>query len=202
MFIERPLNYFKAFYKGATWRLNKDKKIIYLTFDDGPVPEVTPKVLDILDSYGIKATFFCVGQNVEKYPLVYKEVLDRGHAVGNHTHNHVKGFACNNADYFANVALAAHFIDSDLFRPPYGRIKPSQLRELKKKYTIVLWDLITRDYNRKLSPEYILINIKSLTRKGSIIVFHDSLKAEKNVLAVLPRAIEFWQKKGYQFGLL
>jgi len=202
MFVERPLKSLRAFYRGAVWRINKDKKIIYLTFDDGPIPEVTPKVLDMLDCYGVKASFFCIGQNVVYNPEVFKDITARGHVVGNHTHNHLKGFECKNKDYFANVHEAAKLIDSTLFRPPYGRIKPTQLRVLCKEYTVVLWDLITRDYNPKLSPEFILKNIKRMTRNGSVIVFHDSVKAEKNLFAVLPKAIEFWQQEGYEFGLL
>lgn len=202
MFVERPLISLRAFYRGAVWRINKDKKIIYLTFDDGPIPEITSKVLDILDNYSIKASFFCIGQNVIDYPEVYNDIKARGHVVGNHTHNHLKGFEHNDNDYFANIQVAAKYIDSTLFRPPYGRIKPTQLRELCKSYTVVLWDLITRDYNPKLSPEFILRNIKKMSRNGSIVVFHDSIKAQKNLFAVLPKAIEFWQEEGYEFGVL
>lgn len=202
MFVERPLISLRAFYRGAVWRINKDEKVIYLTFDDGPTPEITPKVLDILDKYGIKASFFCIGQNVIDYPEIFNDIRARGHVVGNHTHNHLKGFLCNNNDYFVNIEEAAKHIDSTLFRPPYGRIKPSQLKQLCKNYTVVLWDLITRDYNPKLSPEFILKSIKKMSRNGSVVVFHDSVKAEKNLFAVLPKAIEFWQQEGYKFGVL
>jgi len=202
MFVERPLGTLRAFYRGAVWRIDKDKKVIYLTFDDGPTPDVTPKVLDILNTYGIKASFFCVGQNVIDFPKIYQDVLSRGHVVGNHTHNHLKGFECSKVDYIANVTEAAKHIDSKLFRPPYGRIKPSQLRALCKDYKVVLWDLITRDYNSTLSPEFIMNIVRRMSRQGSVVVFHDSVKAEKNLLAVLPQAIEFWQKEGYAFGLL
>lgn len=202
MFVERPLNSLRLFYRGAVWRINKEEKAIYLTFDDGPVPEVTPAVLDILDKYGIKATFFCVGDNVTKHPDVYAEVLRRGHHVGNHTHNHLKGFECSTEHYLNNVEKAAGVINSKLFRPPYGRVTPKQLKLLCKQYKVVLWDLITRDYNKKLSPEYIMKIIKRLSRNGSVVVFHDSIKAHENMFAVLPQAIEFWQKEGYQFKLL
>jgi len=202
MFVERPLTSLRAFYRGAIWRINKDKKAIYLTFDDGPIPEITPAVLDILDKHNIKATFFCVGQNVVSHPDIYADIISRGHTVGNHTYNHLKGFECKTEDYIANITEAAKYIDSKLFRPPYGRIKPKQLRLLRKQYTVVLWDLITRDYNSLLKPEFIMSNIRKMSRNGSVIVFHDSIKAQKNLFAVLPQAIEFWQQEGYKFEVL
>ncbi len=203
MIIERPLDFLRAFYKGGIWRIKDDKeKTIYITFDDGPVPEITPAVLDVLDKYQVKATFFCVGENVAKHPDVYAEILKRGHQVGNHTYNHLKGFAYPIQFYIDNVEKAATYIDSNLFRPPYGRIRPLQLNALLKKYKVILWDIITRDYNPNLTPEYIMKNIKKLSRSGSIVVFHDSIKAEKNMFAVLPEAIEFWKSEGYKFGVL
>ena len=176
--------------------------MIYVTFDDGPEPEVTPLVLEILDKYDLKATFFCVGENVEKHPDIYNEVLKRGHKTGNHTFNHLKGVSVSTDEYVANVEKAAERIDSKLFRPPYGRISYRQKRALQKRYVIVMWDIITQDYNNKLSPNTILRNIKQYSRNGSIVVFHDSLKAEKNMLIVLPLAIEYWKLKGYRFGVL
>ena len=184
------------------WRKDPSEKVIYLTFDDGPVPEATPQVLDILDKYNIKATFFCVGENVNKYPEVYAEVLNRGHRTGNHTYNHLKGFSVSTQEYVENVEKAAKYIDSTLFRPPYGRILRSQLKLLKPTYEIVMWDLITHDYNRNLSVETILGNVKKYSRNGSIIVFHDSIKAKENVLTVLPLAIEYLKTRGYTFGVL
>ncbi len=185
-----------------TWRRDSSSKVIYITFDDGPVPEVTPLVLDLLDKHNIKATFFCVGDNVRKHPEVYAEVLRRGHKTGNHTFNHIKGFSFSEEEYVANVKKAAEYIDSELFRPPYGRIKRSQLKRLQSKYEIIMWDLITYDYDRKLSKESILRNIKHYSRNGSIIVFHDSIKAKDNMLAVLPMAIEYWNSQGYTYGVL
>jgi peptidoglycan/xylan/chitin deacetylase (PgdA/CDA1 family) len=184
------------------WRKSPSSKVIYLTFDDGPVPEVTPQVLDILDKYNIKATFFCVGENVSKHPGVYADVLSRGHRTGNHTYNHLKGFSVSTAEYVGNVEKAAGYIDSTLFRPPYGRISPRQLKLLKPTYEIVMWDLITHDYNRNLSIKTIFGNVKKYSRNGSIIVFHDSIKAKENVLAVLPLAIEYLKTEGYSFGML
>ncbi|MDD4971164.1 MAG: polysaccharide deacetylase family protein [Paludibacter sp.] len=184
------------------WRKNSSEKVIYVTFDDGPVPEVTPRVLDMLDEYNLKATFFCVGENVEKYPELYNDILRRGHKTGNHTYNHLKGVSVSTEDYVANVQKASEIIDSRLFRPPYGRINYKQKKALRKDYEIVMWDVITQDYNTNLTPKNILQNIKRYSRNGSLVVFHDSIKAERNMLTVLPRAIEYWNSKGYRFEVL
>jgi peptidoglycan/xylan/chitin deacetylase (PgdA/CDA1 family) len=185
-----------------TWRVKTDSKLIYLTFDDGPVPEVTPQVLDILDEYGWKATFFCVGDNVRKYPEVYQEVLRRGHRVGNHSFNHIRGYRYSVEDYVANVQKASAYIESRLFRPPHGRITFSQIKALKEDYDIVMWDVITYDYDKKKKPEQIMRTVRNYLRKGSIVVFHDSIKAKDNVLTVLPQALAYWKEKGYSYGLL
>jgi peptidoglycan/xylan/chitin deacetylase (PgdA/CDA1 family) len=192
----------RPFLGKLSWRKSSSSKVIYLTFDDGPVPEVTPFVLDLLDTFNLKATFFCVGENVQKYPELYAELIEKGHKTGNHTFNHLKGSSIHTDKYIANVEKAAGYIQSDLFRPPYGRINYSQKRSLNKLFEIVMWDLLTHDYNQKLSPELILNNIKHYSRNGSIVVFHDSIKAKNNMLTVLPLAIEFWKSEGYEFGLL
>ena len=192
----------RPFFRNTIWRKTPSEKVIYLTFDDGPVPEVTPSVLDILDKYGWKATFFCVGENVQKYPELYNEVLRRGHRTGNHSFNHIKGFNYSTEAYVENVKKAAEYIHSDLFRPPYGRITRKQISALKDDYNIVMWDVITHDYDKKLSPEQVFANVTTHLRKGSIVVFHDSVKASANLLEVLPQAIEFWKSKGYDFRLL
>jgi peptidoglycan/xylan/chitin deacetylase (PgdA/CDA1 family) len=185
-----------------TWRVKTQSKLIYLTFDDGPVPEVTPQVLEILDAYGWKATFFCVGDNVRKYPDVYQEVLKRGHKVGNHSFNHIRGYRYSVEDYVANVKKASAFIDSRLFRPPHGRITFSQIKALKADYDIVMWDVITYDYDKRKKPELIMRTVRKYLRNGSIVVFHDSIKAKENVLTVLPQALAYWKEKGYSYGLL
>ena len=193
---------FRPLFGKVIWRKNPSEKVIYLTFDDGPVPEVTPQVLDILDIYGWKATFFCVGENVQKYPELYADILKRGHNVGNHSFNHIKGYKYSTIEYVDNVKKAAQFIDSKLFRPPYGRIKWNQIKALRKNYEIVMWDVITHDYNKNLCVDDVFKNVKRNLRKGSIVVFHDSIKAKNNVLQALPLSIEFWESKAYSYGLL
>lgn len=202
MFIERPLFFLPWLFPSAWWRKKERQKVVYLTFDDGPVPEVTPEVLAVLDQFGVKATFFCVGDNVRKYPELFQEVIEKGHHVGNHTFNHIKGFSWNVKDYLANVAAASYLIDSKLVRPPHGQLTPALYRALSKQYQVVMWDLITRDYNRAFTPERILRNVQKYVRNGSIIVFHDSLKAKENVLTALPKTIRFLQQQGYQFQTL
>ncbi len=185
-----------------TWRKDSSSKVIYLTFDDGPVPEVTTQILDLLDDVQVKATFFCVGENVQKYPEIYQDILLRGHKTGNHTFNHLKGTSVSTEEYISNVNKASEIIDSKLFRPPYGRISYTEKRKLRRRFEIIMWDVLTKDYNRNMTPEMILKNIKRFSRNGSIVVFHDSVKAKNNVLTVLPQAIEFWINEGYAFGLL
>lgn len=188
----------KSVIKNVVWRINPAKKVIYLTFDDGPNSRVTPLVLDILDRFEVKATFFCVGENVSRFPDVFDEVKRRGHTVGNHTFNHLKGFEYATDDYVRNVEKANGYIKSDLFRPPHGQIKPSQIKALKDDYRIIMWDFITYDYDKRIEPEKIIAEVKKRSRNGSIVVFHDSLKAEKNVLQVLPEALRFWKENGYE----
>ena len=199
MFIEQPPWFYRALFPGVTWRIPSKKKCVYLTFDDGPIPEVTPWVLDILDKYGIKATFFMVGDNVRKYPKVFQMVIDRGHRVGNHTFNHIQGIRYWTKNYLANVEKASSFIPSNLFRPPHGHMRLPQVYRLRKKFRIIMWDVVTRDYNRKKTPEEVFNNVKRYTRNGSVIVFHDSLKAEKNMRVAMPLAIEWLLKEGYEF---
>ncbi len=190
--------FIKKLWRTPVWRINPSERAIYLTFDDGPNPIVTPQVLDMLDEYDAKATFFCVGENIQKYPEVFEEVKRRGHTVGNHTFNHMKGFENSAQNYVENVRKADEYIHSKLFRPPHGRIKLSEIRILKKDYQIIMWDFITYDYDRKVTPDDILKEIKKRSRNGSIVIFHDSLKAEKNVLAALPEALKFWREEGYE----
>lgn len=202
MFIEQLPVFFRGVYRKVTWRKDSRLKNIYLTFDDGPIPEVTPWVLDVLDSFGVKATFFCVAENVWRYPEIYQEILRRGHRTGNHTYNHLRGFFTSTKKYLANVEKAAGFIQSDLFRPPHGELRTPQYFRLRKHYTIIQWDVITRDYNPELNGEQVLGIVKKYARNGSIIVFHDSIKAEQNMRYAMPKAIEFLKEQGYSFEKL
>ena len=200
MLIEQPPLVYRLLFPGGHWRLpSKKEKVIYLTFDDGPIPELTPWVLDLLDRYNIKATFFCVGDNVRKYPEIYQDILDRGHKVGNHTYNHIQGIRTFTKNYIKNTQEAAEYIESPLFRPPHGHMRLPQFFKLRKKYKIILWDVVTRDYSNRLTPDDVLNNVKNYARNGSIVVFHDSLKAEKNMKYALPLAIEWLKEQGYVF---
>lgn len=190
---------FTSLFREAVWRINTAEPVVFLTFDDGPVPEITPWVLDLLQEENMKATFFCVGENVQKHPGVYRRILDEGHSVGNHTFNHVQGFRKTNQEYFANIEKAARLIDSDLFRPPHGRIKATQYHHLKRKFRIVMWDVVSCDYDARLAPEEVFRNIRHFVRPGSIITFHDSVKAERNLKEVLPQAIRWIKEQGYRF---
>ena len=203
MLIEQTPKIFRAFFPDyLIWQIPQKEKTVYLTFDDGPVPEVTPFVLELLEKHAIKATFFCVGDNVCKYPDLFKQMVKGGHQIGNHTFSHLQGFKCSTEQYMEDVEKADLVIQSRLFRPPHGQFRPSQLAQLKEKYEIVLWDVITRDYNCSLSGEYVANVVKKYARNGSIIVFHDSIKAEKNVRYALPRAIDFLMEEGYKFDVL
>ncbi len=184
------------------WKVESSSKVIYLTFDDGPIPEVTPLVVEILKSYNWKATFFCVGENVSRYPEVFTLLLEEGHRVGNHTFNHMQAFR-NPADvYLRNVYKAREWIDSRLFRPPHGQLTGSLKRALMKDFTVVMWDVLTYDYDAGMKEEEMLKILKRELRPGSIVVFHDSLKARDRMLKVLPKALEYWMSEGYTFGLL
>ncbi|MCC8155267.1 MAG: polysaccharide deacetylase family protein [Tannerellaceae bacterium] len=201
MFIEQPPWIYRILFPGAIWRLPATEKCVYLTFDDGPIPEITPWVLDLLDTYRVKATFFCVGDNVRKYPEIFQMVLDRGHQVGNHTYNHIQGIRYWTRNYIENVKKATTYIPGNLFRPPHGHMRLAQIIFLRKKYRIIMWDVVTRDYSPHMTPKGVLNVIKNYTRNGSVIVFHDSIKAEKNMKEALPKAIEWLLEEGYQFKL-
>ncbi len=191
---------YRLLFPEAIWRIKqRHKKVVYLTFDDGPIPEVTPWVLDTLDRYGIKATFFMVGDNVARNRELYEEVKRRGHSVGNHTMHHLQGMKVTSYRYMHDITEANDLIDSPLFRPPHGLLRWRQARAVKAHYNIVMYDLVTRDYSKKLNPDQVFDNVRRYVRNGSIIVFHDSLKAEKNMKAVLPRAIEYLRALGYSF---
>mgnify|MGYP000807323752 CR=1 FL=1 len=204
VFIEQPPEFVRKLYPSAVWRMDPDERAVYLTFDDGPIPEVTPWVLDLLDKYDIKATFFMVGDNIRKHPDEFQMVVERGHRIGNHTFNHLRGFEYNFKDYLANAEKANEVMKTDLFRPPHGHMGWTQYMILKRRYKIIMWDLVTRDYSKKLRGPQVLANVMRYARNGSIITFHDSLKSwnNGNLQYALPRAIEFLKEEGYEVVLV
>ncbi len=190
-------------FPGVVWRIPTDKKELFLTFDDGPHPLITPKVLNILDRYNAKATFFCVGANVQKYPAVYAEIILQGHQTGNHTYHHQNGWKTGRSDYFEEVQKCHSLISSNLFRPPYGKIYPGQLQILRKNdYHVVMWNVLTRDYRKSSDPAKLLRKAIKKATPGSVIVFHDSDKAAENMLYMLPEFLEHFSGKGYTFSTI
>lgn len=199
MLIEQPPLLYRLLFPEAIWRIQKrGRKIAYLTFDDGPVPEVTPWVLDLLSKYNVKATFFLVGDNVARNPELFERIKAEGHSWGNHTMHHLQGFKSTFPTYVRDILAADRLIESNLFRPPHGLMRWSQAAHIKQHYNIIMYDLVTRDYNRSLSPERIVKNVKRYTRNGSIIVFHDSVKSWYNLKNALPESIEWLRHEGYE----
>lgn len=189
-------------FSGSTWKMQANPKAIYLTFDDGPHPLATPFVLDELDKYNAKATFFCIGKNVEKHPGIFKRISDSGHAVGNHTHTHLNGWKTANAKYLQNILEARKYISSALFRPPYGKIKRKQriqLQQLKEPFQVVMWTVLSGDFDIRTTPAECLARVLKNTESGSIIVFHDSEKAFERLSFTLPAVLQYFSEKGYQF---
>ena len=202
MFIEQPPWFFRALYPQAIFRMDPNERAVYLTFDDGPIPEVTPWVLELLEKHNIKATFFMVGDNVRRHPELLEEVKRRGHSYGNHTMHHLQGIKECNQRYFRDITEASNLIHSTLFRPPHGIMWPGQARLIKRHYNVVMYDLVTRDYSKRLNGDQVLQNVMRYARNGSIIVFHDSIKAHKNMRYALPRAIKWLKEQGYEFEAL
>lgn len=184
------------------WKIFTDKPVIYLTFDDGPIPEITPFILKTLDEFHAKATFFCVGENVKKHPEIYSEIVRSGHKTGNHTFNHLNGWKTHSVKYIDNINKCTDYFSSDLFRPPYGKLKPSQLRKIKKEFSVVLWTVLSYDFDQQVSKEDCLNNVLTYTDNGAVVVFHDNLKAKNNLFYSLPRFLDFFTKKGYKFEIL
>lgn len=189
-------------YPTLTWHRSRSEKCLFLTFDDGPIPDVTPDIVKILEDYQIKATFFCVGENIKKHPHLFEQLMDHGHRIGNHTYNHLNGWKTNNNTYLTNVARCQHLTQTNLFRPPYGRASRAQYASLRQQYEIIMWDVLSGDFDVNLSPQDCLTNVIKHTRNGSIIVFHDNMKAIPRVTYALPRAIEHWLANGYTFDVL
>lgn len=198
----------KKLYPGCTWHMPSREKIIYLTFDDGPHPTITPYALDVLQQYQAKATFFCIGKNIVENPAIYRRILNEGHRTGNHTHNHFNGWKVKNDQYINNIIEAAKYIDSNLFRPPYGRITQFQIKILSgiaaykgsgRNFKIIMWDVLSGDFDQSLSAETCTLNVLNKTRPGSIVVFHDSEKAFPRMEKALPAMLEYFSKKGFRF---
>jgi peptidoglycan/xylan/chitin deacetylase (PgdA/CDA1 family) len=205
MYLVRSPLLLKWYYPQLIWNKTRDHKVIYLTFDDGPIPDVTDFVLKTLNSYSAKATFFCIGDNILKHPHIFKDIKCNNHSIGNHTFNHLKGWETPDDVYLNNFQQCQSLTGTSLFRPPYGRIKKSQIKDIKTCYPgmdIIMWDTLSGDFDISLSPESCLKNVIQYARNGSIIVFHDSLKAADRLFFVLPKVLEHFSKLGYQFQSL
>ncbi len=202
MYLIKTPGFVKDFFPQLTWSMPAGEKKIYLTFDDGPHPEITPAVLSILNHYEACGTFFCVGENIEKYPNTFELLKKNEQGIGSHTFHHLNGWASDNIDYFRNIKRAAILTGSTLFRPPYGRIKPSQVSFIQRHYKIIMWSILSGDFDKTISGETCFENVRNNARDGSIIVFHDSLKAKDRLLYALPRALEHFTRMGFQFAAL
>ena len=212
MIIEQPAKWLRWLYPKATWRMDSSEKAVYLTFDDGPIPESTPFLLETLTRYGVKATFFVVGENVRKYPELFRQIVERGHQIGNHTNHHLGSFKHWTVTYLIDTYECQLLIKGEaslsgeksegtmpLFRPPHGWMRHSIYYWLSKRYRIVMWDLVTRDYSKWLTADDVYDNVRRYARNGSIVTFHDSLKSIDKLRTALPRAIEWLQAEGYEF---
>ncbi len=200
-FIKTPF-YLKILFPKRLWKTKTKEKKIYLTFDDGPIPEVTLWVLQQLEKFEAKATFFCIGENVVKNKSIFQKILEAGHAVGNHTHNHLNGWKTDKATYLENVEKCENTFFAILFRPPYGRLTQKQAGILNKKFKIVMWDVLSGDFDKSISKEKCLENVLKNADNGSIIVFHDSLKAENHLRYVLPKVLQYFKEKEFVFEKL
>ena len=201
-YLAKTPKWVSKLFAGSIWEMPETKKAIYLTFDDGPHPMITPFVLDELEKYNAKATFFCIGKNVADNPGVFKTILEQGHAVGNHTHDHLDGWKTKNAKYLQNILQASNYIDSHLFRPPYGRITRNQknlLLQLNKSFKVIMWSVLSGDFDVTITPEKCIKNILDNVKIGSVIVFHDSEKAYERLRYALPAVLKYYSEKGYQF---
>lgn len=202
MYLVKSPRLLQALAPSLLWHVETQEKVLYLTFDDGPIPDVTPFVLGELRRFGARATFFCVGDNVQKHPDIFAQILAEGHTVGNHTFNHLNGWKTPLEPYLENVAACAQLVDSQLFRPPYGRLRRAQRKALEGQYRIVMWDVLSGDFDLNISGEQCLENVLQNALPGSIIVMHDSLKAKPRLRFALPRVLEHFAEAGYVFEAL
>lgn len=205
MYISHSPFWLQWIYPSVLWHKNREEKSIYLSFDDGPIPVVTPFVLNTLKTFNAKATFFCIGDNISKYPEIYQQIIDGGHAIGNHTHNHLNGWKTPDKLYLENIEQCSKLTGLKLFRPPYGRIKRSQIKSLQKEYPgtkIIMWDVLSGDFDTGIDGQKCVRNVMKHTRNGSIIVFHDSLKAFPRLEVALPNVLKQLSAKGFSFDSL
>jgi len=200
MYLVKTPSIIKKMFSSFVWDIPTKEKILYLTFDDGPHEKATPFVLDELKKHHAKATFFCIGKNVVQYPAIYQRILDEGHAAGNHTQHHLNGWKTKTNEYINDIREAANIIQSDLFRPPYGKIKRSQSSKVNSEsFSIIMWDVLSGDFDLNVSKEKCLQYVLNNAIGGSIIVFHDSTKAFEKLQYVLPKVLGYFTEKGYQF---
>ena len=199
MYLVKTPKVIQNLFPNFLWRMPTQEKVMYLTFDDGPIPEVTPWVLEQLAQYDAKATFFCVGENAIRHPDVLQKVVEADHTIGNHTHSHLNGWLSDTMEYFHNIRQCAQLVKSKLFRPPYGRLTRSQAQFLQRHYEIVMWDVLSGDFDPEISREQCLQNVLGKARAGSIVVFHDSLKAQEKIKFVLPKVLAHFADLGYRF---
>lgn len=205
MYLTYSPFWLKWFYPTLTWHKSRKEKFVYFTFDDGPIPVVTPFVLNTLKKFNCKATFFCIGDNVDKHPLILADIISEGHTIGNHTYNHLNGWNSSNENYIENVLKGSKLTSTRIFRPPYGRIKKSQIKEIKKQSPsteVIMWDVLSGDFDKRISKEQCVRNVLKHCKNGSIIVFHDSLKAFERLEYALPKVLENLSKKGFEFRTL
>jgi len=202
MYLIKTPQFIQNMFPHFTWRIPTNEKQIFLTFDDGPIPEVTPWVLEQLEKYNAKASFFCVGDNIRKYPEIFQQVKNAGHTIGNHTMNHLNGWATENLTYFHNIRQGASQAKTSLFRPPYGRVTPKQTQFLLRHYRIVMWDVLSGDFDTNISPDQVLKNVVQHAVPGSIVVFHDSIKSQERLEYALPKVLAHFSALGYTFDAL
>ena len=199
MYFLKPPRFIKVLYPSLIWDIKTNEKSIFLTFDDGPTPEITEKVLDLLNRYNAKATFFCLGKNVVAHPELFQSIINEGHAIGNHSYNHKHGWKTDDKDYFDDVEKCREVVDSNLFRPPYGRIKFSQISHLNQNFKIIMWDILSGDFDKNLSKERSLSILINNIRKDSIVVYHDSIKGSEKMFYSLPIILEEFTAQGFRF---
>lgn len=205
-YLVKTPNIIKFFLKNWVWSFSKKEKIIYLTFDDGPTPEITEWTLNQLKKHNAKATFFCIGKNVIEHPTIYRKIIESKHSIGNHTNNHLNGIKTETASYLDNIKLAENTLNnnnntpSKLFRPPYGKLSLSLAKKIREKgYKIIMWDVLSADFDTSITKKKCLENVIRNCENGSVVVFHDSIKASKNLQFVLPKLLEYYADKGFEF---